>query len=141
MNLNEIRTEIDKADRQLIEAFIKRMECSQRVAEYKLENGIPVFDPAREQIILDKVEKQAGIYRDSARLLYSTIMELSRALQHDMLGSGEELKNAILCSRSSVPFNSDSLRIACFGVKGSYAHRAERQLFDLSRSLFGSARQ
>lgn len=129
MELSEIRAEIDEADKQLIDAFAKRMDCSRRVAEYKHENGMPIFDPEREQQILDKAGKNAGVYGDSARLLYSSIMELSRALQHDLLGSGEELNSTILCAKSCVPFDKKSLRIACFGVAGTYAHRAEKQLF------------
>ena len=139
MELSEIRAEIDEADRQLIAAFTKRMDCSKRVAEYKHENGMPVFDPERERLILDKAEKQAGSYGYSARLLYSTIMELSRALQHDMLGSGEELNNSVLGAKRVVPFDDDSLRVVCFGVNGTYAHRAERKLFGSREPRFCSS--
>ncbi len=139
MELNEIRAEIDKADEQLIEAFKKRMDCSKIVAEYKLENSLPIFDPEREQMILDKAAKKAGEYGDSARLLYSTIMELSRALQHDMLGSGEELHNTVLCARERVPFDSSGLRIVCFGIPGSYSHRAEKLLFSGKKPEFCSS--
>ena len=139
MELSEIRAEIDEADRQLIAAFTKRMDCSKRVAEYKHENGMPVFDPERERLILDIAEKQAGSYGYSARLLYSTIMELSRALQHDMLGSGEELNNSVLGAKRIVPFDDDSLRVVCFGVNGTYAHRAERKLFGSREPRFCSS--
>ena len=139
MDLNEIRAEIDEADKQLIAAFAKRMDCSRSVAEYKLENGMPVFDPDRERQILDRVEKQAGSYGYSARLLYSTIMELSRALQHDMLGSGEELNNSVLSAKKVVPFDDESIRVVCFGVNGTYAHRAERQLFGSREPRFCSS--
>ncbi len=129
MNLKEIRAEIDEADTQLIEAFTKRMDCSKRVAEYKLANGIPVFDPAREQQVMDKAAEKAGEYGSSARQLYANIMELSRALQHDMLGSGEALNSAVLCAKDTIPFDDKTTMIACFGIPGSYAHRAERTLF------------
>ena len=54
MNLDEIRKEIDSIDSQIVELFTKRMECSRSVAEYKLENGMKIFDPERELKILDK---------------------------------------------------------------------------------------
>ena len=129
MSLKPIRDEIDKIDEQLIELFKQRMECSKKVAEYKLENGLPIFNAEREKDILDSVYEKGGEYGGSARLLYSSIMELSRALQHDMLGSGEPLKNEILNASSEIPFNSPNAKVACFGVPGTYAHLATQKLF------------
>lgn len=138
MSLKPIRDEIDEIDNQLIQLFTKRMECSKKVAQYKLENGMPIFNPEREKQILDSVEEKAGVYGGSARLLYSTIMELSRALQHDMLGSGNTLKNEIFTADTSVPFSSDSIRIACFGAAGTYAHQAAKKVFPNAEPKFYS---
>ena len=95
MSLQPIREEIDRIDDQIVELFKSRMECSRKVAEYKHEHGLEVFNKEREEQLLEKVETGAGIYGDSARQLYTTILELSRALQHDMVGSGGKLKNQI----------------------------------------------
>ncbi len=136
MNLKDIRNEIDQIDDQLINLFTKRMDCSRRVAEYKLENGIPVFNAERENAILDSVETKAGEYGASARQLYATIMELSRALQHNMLDSGEELRSRILCAEPHIPFDDKNLKIACFGVPGTYANRASDKIFPNSAPSF-----
>lgn len=136
MSLNEIRKEIDEIDNSIIELFARRMDCSAKVADYKLENSIPVFNPARESEVLDSVEQKSGKYGSQARQLYATIMELSRALQHDMLGSGSELKNRILSSKTSVPYDSEDLKIVCFGVPGTYAHRAGRTVFPNAKPVF-----
>lgn len=138
MSLKPIRDEIDKIDEQLIELFSRRMECSKKVAQYKLENGMQIFNAEREQHILDSVEERAGEYGGSARLLYSTIMELSRALQHDMLGSGTKLKNEIISAEKELPFLSDSVRVACFGVAGTYAHQATKKVFPNAQPVFYS---
>ncbi|MDD6489633.1 MAG: prephenate dehydratase [Clostridia bacterium] len=129
MSLKPIRDEIDRIDNQLIELFKQRMDCSKRVAEYKLENGLPIFNAEREKDILNSVYEKGEEYGGSARLLYSSIMELSRALQHDMLGSGEQLKNEILSAADDIPFNSQNVKVACFGVPGTYAHNATQKLF------------
>lgn len=129
MSLKPIRDEIDKIDEQLIELFTKRMECSKKVAEYKLENGMPIFNEERELAVLDKVAENAGIYGDSARQLYSTVMELSRALQHDMLGSGGQLKNEIYAAEKAVPRSGKDIKVACFGVAGTYANQATLKAF------------
>ena len=129
MSLKPIRDEIDNIDKQIIQLFTERMECSKKVAQYKLENGMPIFNAEREREILDSVEENAGVYGGGARQLYSAILEISRALQHDMLGSGEKLKNEILSAADNIPFESDSVKVACFGVPGTYAHQATKKIF------------
>ena len=69
------------------------MQCAERVAEIKRKAGIPVLNAAREQVILDRVKKEAGEYGDSAVALYSAIMSISRARQHNMLKSGGVLRD------------------------------------------------
>ena len=49
MDLKEIRNEIDAIDSQLVELFEKRMDTVRKVAEYKLENNMPIFNSKREQ--------------------------------------------------------------------------------------------
>ena len=78
-DLKEIRKDIDKIDNQLIELFKQRMDCARDVGIYKQANNIPVLNEGRENEILDAVEEKGGEYGASARLLYSNIMELSRA--------------------------------------------------------------
>lgn len=136
MSLKPIRDEIDKIDDQLIELFTKRMECSRRVAEYKMENGMPIFNAQREQEILESVYEKAGQHGNSAKILYSTIMELSRALQHDMLGSGDKLRNEIINATSDIPFRNSNIKVACFGVPGTYAHQATSKIFPDSNPQF-----
>lgn len=129
MSLKPIRDEIDEIDRQLIELYTRRMECSKKVARYKMENGIPILNTEREQQVTELAAERAGEYGPSAKLLYSTIMELSRALQHDMLGSGAALRNELLTAKKNVPYDDSSVRIACFGAEGAYAHKAAKKLF------------
>ena len=88
-----VRQDIDRIDKQLLQLFIERMACSERVAEIKRQAGIPVLNAAREQAILDRVRQEAGIYGDSAAALYSAIMAISRARQHAMLESGGALRS------------------------------------------------
>lgn len=138
MSLKPIRDEIDAIDNELIELFKKRMDCSKRVAQYKMENGMEIFNPEREKAVLANIEQKAGEYGGSARLLYATIMELSRAMQHDMLGSGAELKNRIRNASDSMPFDSKDVRVACFGVPGTYAHKAAMKVFPNCKPEFYS---
>ena len=128
MSLKPIREEIDRIDEQLAELFVRRMECSKKVAEYKIEHGMEVVNREREDEVLDKAAGRAGIYGNSARLLYSTVLELSRALQYDMTGGGNKLKNEIYTAERTVPKNDD-IKAACFGVEGTYANSASIKAF------------
>ena len=76
-----VRNDIDRIDKELLKLFTERMQCAERVAEIKRKAGIPVLNAAREQVILDRVKKEAGEYGDSAVALYSAIMSISRARQ------------------------------------------------------------
>ena len=48
MDLNELRGQIDSIDEQLVKLFSERMKISGRIAEYKTENGLPIYDEKRE---------------------------------------------------------------------------------------------
>ena len=48
MALDELRAEIDRADRDLSAALVRRMEIAAQIAAYKRENGLPVLDQRRE---------------------------------------------------------------------------------------------
>lgn len=126
-DLSEIRKEINEIDEQLIRLFIQRMDCARDVGYYKKEKGIPVLNEGRENEILDKVAEKGGEYGASARLLYSNIMELSRALQHNIVGSGKALKSVIEGAKESLP--KKGVKVAYQGIKGANGHEATLRLF------------
>ena len=126
-DLKEIRKNIDEIDSQLIELFKKRMDCAKEVGIYKQANNIPVLNQDRENQILDDIEKKGGEYGAHSRLLYSNIMELSRALQHNIVGSGKELKALIGCAESELP--KENIIVAYQGIKGANGHEATLNIF------------
>ena len=54
MNLNELRNEIDDIDQQMMELFKRRMAVSKQIGKVKKVMGLPIFDPTREQTLLEK---------------------------------------------------------------------------------------
>ncbi len=83
--LDEIRKEINEIDEQLVELFVRRMNCSKDVAEYKTANNIPILNEARENEVLDRVGAQSGEYGSYTRQLFVEIMRLSRDLQNQII--------------------------------------------------------
>ena len=86
MTLTELRLEIDRIDSELVSLFSERMDISAKVAEYKKEHGLPVFDPVRESEKLDDIASHLPEEkREYARRLYSLIFELSRKEQSKLV--------------------------------------------------------
>lgn len=82
MDLSEIREEIDKIDEQLVNLFIQRMNLSAQVADYKKAHNLPIFVPARESEILQKIAVLSGPdLAPSIQSLYTTIFQVSRDYQ------------------------------------------------------------
>ena len=129
MDLSELRKEIDEIDEQLIPLLIKRMEISGKVAQYKVERGIPVLNAGREQEILDKVEEKCGDYGDTIKTVFSATMDASRALQHKIIGGGDELRKLVDSAVKVKKLTSNGKPIACQGVEGAYSQKAGNTLF------------
>ncbi len=84
-DINKLRNQIDEIDSQLVMLFEKRMKLSKEVAEYKIQNGLPVLNSKREEeIVLSVRQKTAGI-EDYTEALYRKIFELSRDYQHQLM--------------------------------------------------------
>ncbi|MDE6725749.1 MAG: chorismate mutase, partial [Ruminiclostridium sp.] len=119
MNLDEIRKEIDITDSKLLELFARRMELCRNVAQYKKENGMPVFQGSREKQVLDKISAQSPNELEGAsRLLFSQIMEISKCLQQEQL---TEYKETEFSQLKKDPKNTT---VACPGIRGSYSEEA-----------------
>ena len=83
MDIRCLREKINEADDRLTAAFKDRMEIALEIARYKKEKGLAVYDPAREQAVVDRLTDGCDEVRASeiARL-YETLFALSREQQH-----------------------------------------------------------
>lgn len=80
MALDELRHEIDEADRILLDAIEKRIDVARRIGEFKRIIGKPVYDRDREASKLDSLERLAGAEsRPYIRELYTKIFEVTRS--------------------------------------------------------------
>ena len=58
-----------------------RFDLSRAIGEEKKKLNRPVYDAAREEALLLRLEQQGAPYGGEVRVLYEKIMELSRKLQ------------------------------------------------------------
>ena len=129
MTLEEIRKEIDSIDEQLLSLFERRMRAAVEVAKIKQKTGQPVFNAKREEEVLSHVGEAAGKLGSSARIVFQTMMDVSRSLQHNILGGGAPLKDLVeQATRDSIDLLHGA-RVACYGESGSYSHAAATQMF------------
>ena len=131
MDLTEIRQEIDGIDRELVRLFCARMNLSAQVADYKKANHLPIFVPARERAILQKVAELAGPDMENyTRVLYSMLFELSRSYQSKRNGELSPLYQTISQAIEHTPklFPQNPI-VACQGVEGAYSQIACEKIF------------
>lgn len=86
MDLNLLRDEIDKIDSQLVELFVKRMNLIEKVASYKIENALSVFDPEREKAVIARAKGRAGEkMMGYTEEFFDATMTISRHMQEDLI--------------------------------------------------------
>lgn len=81
MSIELLRKEIDAVDDELVALLKARFDLSKAMGEEKKKLNRPVYDAAREEALLLRLEEAAAPYGGEVRVLYEKIMELSRKLQ------------------------------------------------------------
>ena len=120
MELSEIREKINVVDEQLLTLFLQRMELSEAVAAYKNEHHLPILNKQREREILAKVTEKSGDKERYAYHLFSTLLELSRSRQAELISAPTRVAAQVKASLAagSEVFPQTGL-VACQGVEGA----------------------
>ncbi len=120
MELSEIRTKIDAVDDQLLDLFLERMALSEEVAAYKNEHHLPILNKQREREILAKVTEKSGEKEQYAYHLFSTLFELARSRQAELISAPTKVAAQVEASLAAggAVFPQTGL-VACQGVEGA----------------------
>jgi len=141
MSIENLRSQIDVIDNQLVDLFKDRMQICLEIAKYKKASGMPVFDVSRERSLLHKVTDRAGsdceIYM---RVFFSMLMDVSRSYQHKYLAEASQLGETIKKAVEQTPqlFPERAL-VACQGIEGAYSQFACEKLFSLPNIMYFSS--
>lgn len=109
MDLDALRKEIDKIDQELLERLNLRVKLAQKVGHYKLERGMEVYVPSREEEVFGKLSaSNSGPLPDLAvRHIYREIISAAIALEKP-------------------------LKVAYLGPEATYTHQAALKNFGSS---------
>ena len=131
MELENLRNEIDQIDRELVKLFVQRMQISEQDADIKKDQNLPIYVPARERDILQKVADLAGPnMANYTRVLYSMLFELSRSYQSKHNTEHTDLYRQITSSiENTEKLFPQAPMVACQGVEGAYSQIACEKIF------------
>ena len=88
--MEELRAQINEVDTGLVALFRRRMEIVSKIAEYKAEHGLPIYDPAREEALLKRLSALAGEGLEAdVRELYAAILVISKRRQREFVAAGK----------------------------------------------------
>ena len=81
--IEDLRNRVDEVDRELIRILNERARIVQEIVAIKAEAGKPLFDPRREEEILQRVAQQneGPIYDTSMREIFELILHRIRDLE------------------------------------------------------------
>ena len=99
MDIGKLRQNIDEIDKKIVALIEDRMEVSEDIARYKIENGKSVFDKTREEQKLTDVKALASKDKNKEPVgeLYEKIMEVSRKRQYETLSDNNAVDENASC--------------------------------------------
>ena len=84
--LELLRREIDSIDEKIVELLGARMKISEKVAGYKLRQGMEIYVPEREEQLLERIRKLSeDRFDDYILKIYESILAQSRNCQQNTL--------------------------------------------------------
>jgi chorismate mutase len=83
MEIEDWRKQIDELDEQIVTLISKRAEAAKAIGLAKRDKGLPVYEPQREESVLEHVKKMnSGPLADAEMMhIYERLMDVMRTLQ------------------------------------------------------------
>ncbi|MFT4297624.1 MAG: chorismate mutase [Candidatus Woesearchaeota archaeon] len=88
-SIEELREEIDRVDKEIINAIAKRIALIPLVAEAKKKNNIPRYVPEREESLLKakkEIAKSKKINPELIECIFKRLIEESHNIERKIMG-------------------------------------------------------
>ncbi len=140
LNLDELREKIDGINEQIVDLFCQRMDLTTKVAQYKIENNLPVYHPKREQEVIDKVSQKAkDEYKTHCRMLFTTIMDMSKVAQEQTIATAGQKQRLYTDVKEALDGNKNiksCSQVALCGIEGAYADQASKVMIENPKNMY-----
>ena len=83
MNISDWRRRMDEIDKQLVELLNERSHCALEIGHIKQQQGIPIYQPARESEVLANAEdnNKGPLSHAAIRRLFERIIDEARSAE------------------------------------------------------------
>ena len=88
--LETLRVAIDAVDAEILSLVAKRIGLVLQIADYKRGRALPIYDPARERSVIDRLIGLAPASLDAqlVRRVFERIIDESRRIEQHQLTAG-----------------------------------------------------
>jgi len=88
MSLENLRGQIDNLDKMLVKLLNDRAKLSLRILQEKQKAGLPIYNKAREDEVLQNVINQSSgpLTPEQIKLIFQQVIESCRNLQQNQKG-------------------------------------------------------
>jgi len=128
-DLDDYRIKIDELDKEITRLFEERMDTVIKIANYKKDNKLPIFNRDREDEVIEKnvAYLKNNDYAEETRKFFISLMEVSRELQSRKMIEAEE----VLEKKTALEEikNIKKGKIGYYGVPGSFSEEAMLKYF------------
>lgn len=124
-DLAQCRKEIDEIDQKLMELFEQRMNVAKDVVTYKKAHGMEIFQPAREQEVIEKNRNRVknDDLKDYGAKFIQAMMDISKDYQFDFLDQKIDLNPKHLKTFD------ETVLVGYQGVEGAFGQQAMETYF------------
>lgn len=127
--LTDLREVIDQIDEEMMALYEKRMATCEKIADYKIETGMKVFDKERESQILSHVKQlsKSDFTKKGSEELFQQILSMSRKLQYQKLMEHGAMGKLPFIEIPHLDVKNS--RICFQGAEGAYSQAAMMTFF------------
>ncbi|MFB6250328.1 MAG: chorismate mutase [Halobellus sp.] len=86
MSLDELRTEIENIDREIVELIARRTYVADSVAQVKAERDLPTTDEGQEERVMERAGRNAeqfGVDSNLVKAVFRLLIELNKVEQRE----------------------------------------------------------
>lgn len=137
--LEKLRLEIDKVDAQLTDILEQRLAIVAKIGKVKMENNIPIIDPRRASLVIDKVLESLNTkeYAGEITEILSNIIGVSENMQKSMYAK-RTVANSYLKELTGMVVKRKEItadtKVVYQGVLGSFGEAALNRYFGKNKT-------